>query len=204
MKLKFYFLLSFLNLYVENSFSETISTDGSMGNSQVFNGTNVSISQDVGTTVGNNLFHSFSEFNINQGQTVTFTGADNLQNVISRVTGGNPSVIDGTLKSEIKNADFYFINPNGITFNANAQIDVPAAFHVSTADKIDFGKNRTVFYSNLDKKSTLSSESPVSLGFLGTSKTNNGLLYINHSKLSFKDNSVVDFIAGNITIEGGE
>ena len=72
---------------------------------------------------------------------MTFTGSDSLQNVISRVSGNNSSIIDGILKSDIKNADFYFINPNGITFNANAQVDVPAAFHVSTADKMDFGKN---------------------------------------------------------------
>ena len=29
---------------------------------------------------------------------------------------------------------FFFINPAGVTFGAGAQVDVPAAFHVSTAN----------------------------------------------------------------------
>jgi filamentous hemagglutinin family protein len=181
--------------------AEGIATDGTLGVAQTLNGTDVLIPQTLGKTEGNNLFHSFSDFNIDKGQIVTFTGADNLQNVISRVTGENKSIIDGTLKSDIKNADFYFINPNGITFNANASVDVPAAFHVTTADKMDFGKNGGVFYADLSKKSQLSSESPVALGFLGTSKTNNGLLYIDASELTFKPNRILDIVAKNIQIE---
>jgi filamentous hemagglutinin family protein len=184
-----------------SALAEGIATDGSMGTAQTFNGKNVTIPQTSGSTVGNNLFHSFSDFNINTGQTVTFTGADNLQNVISRVTGNDKSIIDGTLKSDIKNADFYFINPNGITFNANASVDVPAAFHVTTADKMDFGKNGGVFYADLSKKSLLSSESPAALGFLGTSKANNGLIGIDSSQLRFKNEQIMDMVAGEITVE---
>lgn len=184
-------------------FAEGIATDGSMGAVQALTGTNVSIPQTLGKTEGNNLFHSFSDFNINQGQTVTFTGADNLQNVITRVTGDNKSIIDGTLKSDIKNADFYFINPNGITFNSNASVDVPASFHVATADKINFSKNGGVFYANLSNKSTLSSDSPANLGFLGTSKVNNGLLQINGAQLNVKPDKEINFISGNIEIKDG-
>jgi filamentous hemagglutinin family protein len=183
--------------------AEGIATDGTMGAAQTLNGTNVSIPQTLGSTVGNNLFHSFSDFNIDKGQIVTFTGTDNLQNVISRVTGDNKSIIDGTLKSEIKNADFYFINPNGITFNANASIDVPAVFHVTTADKMNFDKNGGVFFSDKSKQSQLSSESPVAFGFLGTSKVNNGLLEINGSQLSVKPDKEINLVAGNIEIKDG-
>jgi filamentous hemagglutinin family protein len=181
--------------------AEGIATDGTMGAVQTLNGAFVSIPQTLGKTVGNNLFHSFSDFNINTGQTVAFTGTDNLQNVISRVTGENKSVIDGTLQSDIKNADFYFINPNGITFGSGASVDVPAAFHVTTADKMDFGKNGGVFYADLSKKSQLSSESPAALGFLNTSKENNGLLHINGAELTFKPNQTLDIVAKNIQIE---
>ena len=181
--------------------AEGIVTDGTIGDAKTLSGANVSIPQNLGSTVGNNLFHSFSDFNIDKSQTVTFTGGDNLQNVISRVTGSDKSIIDGTLKSDIKNADFYFINPNGITINSNAAVDVPAAFHVTTADKIDFGKNGGVFYADLDKKSQLSSDSPAELGFINTSKENNGLLHINGAFLTFKPNQILDIVAKNIQIE---
>jgi filamentous hemagglutinin family protein len=184
-----------------SALAEGIATDGTMGAAQILSGSSITIPQTLGSTVGNNLFHSFSDFNINTGQTVTFTGADNLQNVISRVTGNNKSVIDGTLKSEIKNADFYFINPNGITFNANASVDVPAAFHVTTADKMDFGKNGGVFYADKSKNSSLSSDSPMALGFLGTSKVNNGLIDFNGSQVTLNKTQTMDVVAGNITVE---
>jgi large exoprotein involved in heme utilization and adhesion len=123
--------------------------------------------------------------------------------VISRVTGNNPSVIDGTLKSDIKNADFYFINPHGITFNSNAQVDVPAAFHVSTADKMDFGKNGGVFYADVSKDSQLSSEPPSAFGFLGNSPNNsNGLVDINNAHLNLRDGKTFDVVSGGISIEG--
>jgi filamentous hemagglutinin family protein len=184
-------------------FAEGIATDGTMGAAQPLTGTNVEISQTLGKTAGNNLFHSFSDFNINQGQTVTFTNTSNVnyQNVISRVTGDNKSIIDGTLQSKVGNADFYFINPNGITFNANASVDVPAAFHVTTADKMDFAKNGGVFYANLNNKSTLSSESPAALGFLGTSKVNNGLLKFDGANISLNKVQTMDMVAGNISVE---
>jgi len=57
-----------------------------------------------------------------------------VQNIISRVTGGNPSSIDGTLRSTIPNADWYFLNPYGIMFGPNAKLDVQGGFHASTAD----------------------------------------------------------------------
>ncbi|MFZ2727625.1 MAG: filamentous hemagglutinin N-terminal domain-containing protein [Methylococcaceae bacterium] len=90
--------------------------------------------QDMGTTLNHNLFHSFKSFDINTGEAVIFQGGNHLKNVISRVTGGEVSRINGTLISSIKNANFYFINPAGIFFGGGAKIDVPATFHVSTVN----------------------------------------------------------------------
>ncbi|MEK7989660.1 MAG: filamentous hemagglutinin N-terminal domain-containing protein, partial [Thiotrichaceae bacterium] len=72
------------------------------------------IRQEFGQTVGNNLFHTFDNFNLNLGETAHFSGADSIQNIVVRVIGGEHSVIDGTLKSSIPNADLYFLNPYGI------------------------------------------------------------------------------------------
>jgi filamentous hemagglutinin family protein len=197
----FKFLAFGFAISTQFAFAEGIATDGTMGAAQTLSGANVTIPQTLGTTVGNNLFHSFADFNINSGQTTTFTGGDNLQNVISRVTGGNASNINGVLKSEIKNADFYFINPNGITFGTNSQVDVPAAFHVSTADKMDFDKNGGVFYADLNKDSKLSSDAPAAFGFLGTSKANNGLIDFDNSKIILKPEKTLDVVAGEIKVE---
>jgi filamentous hemagglutinin family protein len=180
--------------------SSGITTDGTMGAAQSLSGTQISIPQALGTTVGQNLFHSFADFNINNGQTVVFSGNDSLVNVISRVTGGNATVIDGLLKSDLKNADFYFINPNGITFGATAQVDVPAAFHISTADKIDLGKNGAVFYADALKNNQLSTELPTAFGFLGTSTATNGLLAVDGSQLNLKNGQSLDAVAGKITL----
>ena len=104
------------------------------------------ISQDLGKTVGSNLFHTFDRFNLKQGEIAQFSGHDSIQNVISRVIGGEPSFINGTLRSTIPNADFYFLNPYGIVFGDHAQLDLQGSFHASTADYLtlsDGGKFHT-------------------------------------------------------------
>ena len=45
----------------------------------------------------NNLFHSFSEFNLPYGKNVYFANPDNVSNILTRVTGNNISEIFGTL-----------------------------------------------------------------------------------------------------------
>jgi filamentous hemagglutinin family protein len=115
-----------------------LSTDGTVGPKQTLSGSQADIPQSLGTTVGKNVFHSFSQFNVDKGQTVTFqeNAPNTLDNVISRVTGGNRSDINGTLRSTPGgHANLYLINPNGVVFGPNAKLDVPGDFHASTADE---------------------------------------------------------------------
>jgi hypothetical protein len=51
-------------------FAEGIATNRSVGAVQNFTGAAISIPPELGKTVGNNLFHSFLDLNINTGQTV--------------------------------------------------------------------------------------------------------------------------------------
>ena len=184
-----------------------IATDGSMGPAQVLSApgvsTSVNIPQSLGTTVGNNLFHSFSTFNIETGQTVTFQEniTNSLTNVISRVTGGSVSNLDGMLRSTPNGkADFYFINPAGVVFGANAQLDVAGAVHISTADQLNF-QDGSHFSATNPNASSLSSTAPSSFGFLGTSIANNGLIDFNGTQLATKDGQTLDIVAGQIKIE---
>ena len=130
----------------------------------------VVIGEDLGTLVGKNLFHSFSEFNIKTGGSATFTADTtphaNIDNVISRVTGNNASNIDGMLRSTIDNANLFFLNPNGVFFGENAQVDVSGAFVVSTADylKLQDGVEVPVSAVAVD---TLMTAPPAAFGFSG-------------------------------------
>jgi len=91
------------------------------------------INADLGVQLGGNLIHSFREFNVAQGETATFSGPSSVQNIISRVTGGTPSSIDGTLRSTTSGSSLYFLNPAGILFGANAKLDLPGSSYASTA-----------------------------------------------------------------------
>ncbi|HAZ40642.1 MAG TPA: hypothetical protein DCY52_00065, partial [Methylococcaceae bacterium] len=81
----------------------TVGAPGYLGISQTLTGGNfsdpVTVTQAMGSTVGTNLFHSFSGFNIAPGQRVTFTEdkAGFIDNVITRVTGNEVSHINGLL-----------------------------------------------------------------------------------------------------------
>jgi len=109
--------------------------DGTLGPNGSFSGDFV-IPDSFGTQVGENLFHSFSVFYVDNGESATFTSAFGgaTSNVIGRVTGTDVSLIDGPLNSTIPGASLWLINPNGVTFGANASLDIQGSFHVSTAD----------------------------------------------------------------------
>lgn len=177
-----------------------IATDGSLGPARTLSGVAVEIPQSLGRTVGANLFHSFSTFNVEAGQTVTFTGDGQLQNVVSRVTGGETSRIDGLLRSQIGQADFYLINPAGAVFGANAQIDVPAAFHVGAADRLKFADG-AVFAVAFGSIGQLSGAAPAAFGFLERSTGNNGLVEIDGAQLAAHGGQTIDIAARGIQIE---
>jgi filamentous hemagglutinin family protein len=89
---------------------------------------------------GANLFHSFREFNLQKGQTASFSSTEIIKNILTRVTGGNQSFINGTLEVVGSNANLYIINPAGIAFGPNAQLNVPASFTATTASGIRFNQ----------------------------------------------------------------
>ena len=125
-----------------------IRTDASLGRAaQSLQGPNYILPQSLGRLSGSNLFHSFSVFNVNTGETATFTTTTSgIANVISRVTGGSASLINGLIRLTAASGtpNFFFVNPAGVVFGSGAAIDVPGAFHVTTADYIIFGRDLQV------------------------------------------------------------
>jgi filamentous hemagglutinin family protein len=90
-----------------------------------------------GARRGGNLFQSFSEFNVGNGQRVYFANPAGVESIFSRVTGRNPSQILGTLGVDGA-ANLFLINPRGILFGANARLDIAGSFQATTADRLVF------------------------------------------------------------------
>ncbi len=92
-----------------------IAPDTTLGNENSTVTSTGSIDQiDGGAARGANLFHSFEEFNVDEGRAAVFTNPSGIENILTRVTGANPSNILGTLGVAGGNANLFLINPNGI------------------------------------------------------------------------------------------
>ena len=142
-----------------------VALDGTLGRSGPLTGPDYQITQDLGKTVGQNLFHSFSSFSLGLSESAVFSGQNGLQNVISRVTGGEQSLINGYIRSKIPGANLYLINPAGIVFGSAGRLDVKGSFHASTADYLLLGTDGR-FDALRPQDSVLTSAAPSAFGFL--------------------------------------
>lgn len=103
-----------------------------------------------GSQRSSNLFHSFQQFSLPNGDTADFVVDPTIQNVIVRVTGTNASNINGLIATtdqaftQVIPTNFFLLNPNGIIFGPNARIFVGGAFLASTAERMLF-QDGTVF-----------------------------------------------------------
>ncbi|MEM9219523.1 MAG: filamentous hemagglutinin N-terminal domain-containing protein [Cyanobacteria bacterium P01_F01_bin.150] len=141
-------LLGVFQVGAESAIAQLI-PDTTLGAENSFITPSVTIQGDVGDRIdggavrGSNLFHSFDQFNINDGQRVYFANPTGVETILSRVTGANGSNILGTLGVD-GTADLFFLNPNGIVFGQNARLDVAGSFLATSANAFQF-QNREVF-----------------------------------------------------------
>jgi len=144
---------------------------------------------------GNNLYHSFEKFNIFEGNSVTFLSEKNIQNIISRVTGGSKSIINGILKANTTN--FILINPYGIYIGPNAKLDHNSNYFFLNVDYIKFEDG--IFNKDSDS-TTLSCSTPSSFGFIDDNIISS--IEIDHSKIILNNNNSISFIGKEIYLTG--
>ncbi|MCT7972646.1 CHAT domain-containing protein [Laspinema olomoucense] len=90
---------------------------------------------------GINLFHSFERFNLDAGQIANFQSLPEIQNILGRITGGNASYINGLIQISGGPSNLFLMNPAGILFGPNAQLNLPGDLTVTTATGIGFGNH---------------------------------------------------------------
>lgn len=186
-----------------------IQTDGSLGaavllDSQSTDSSLYVIGEDLGSVIEQNLYHSFEQFDLATGDTGRFTGSSAISNVVSRITGANPSHLEGKLESKIPGANFYFLNPNGVLFGQNAQVSVPAAFHVSSAENGSFANGmRLVLDSDTGLPSNLEMAPIEKFGFIGGEIKLSGTTLLFGDFGSFDPGSS-DTIGGDLSFRGGD
>jgi filamentous hemagglutinin family protein len=166
---------------------------------------------DGGATRGTNLFHSFWEFNVGEGRGAYFANPTGIENILTRVTGGNPFNILGRL-GVLGGADLFLLNPNGIVFGQNASLDVQGSFVATTANAIQFSNGEVFSASTPSAPSSLLTVNPSAFFFnqvpagaiANYSRTPVGTTPLgNQFGLRVPDGRSLLLVGGDIVMDGG-
>ncbi|HBP87427.1 MAG TPA: filamentous hemagglutinin N-terminal domain-containing protein [Nitrospirales bacterium] len=152
---------------------------------------------------GGNLFHSFGEFGVPTNNIANFLNDAALPttNILSRVTGGNPSNIFGTIQTQgFGNANLFLMNPAGIVFGPNASLNVGGAAHFTTADYLRLADGVQFTALPSDQDALLSVAPVAAFGFL---ESNPASILVDGSTLSVEEGQTISLVGGDITIGSG-
>ncbi|MUG97444.1 filamentous hemagglutinin N-terminal domain-containing protein [Scytonema sp. UIC 10036] len=117
-----------------------------------------------GARRGSNLFHSFREFNVEARRGVYFNNPVGIENILTRVTGNNPSRILGRLGVN-GNANLFLMNPKGIIFGSEAFLDLRGSFVATTASEMIFDGGSQFSAMSPEAAPLLAVNIPVGLNF---------------------------------------
>ena len=187
-------------------------------NSRVTNQGSINIINE-GTRAGTNLFHSFQDFSVSTGNTAFFNNAADITNIISRVTGKSVSNINGLIRAN-GTANLFLLNPNGIIFGSNAQLNIGGSFVATTANSIKFADGKQFFAQPNQKEPLLTISAPTGLAFRDNSTgtiqvlgdghqitPNAGLfptiINNNSTGLLVQPGKTLALIGSNVNVEGG-
>ena len=128
-------------LPINQAAADVVSDQSLRTPTQVEIGQNRTFNISGGTRSGSFIFHSFQDFSLTSQETASFEISGQPRGLIARVTGGRASRINGLIQAQ-SNADIFFLNPSGISFGRNAQLDLGGSFIASTAETLNFSNNR--------------------------------------------------------------
>ena len=174
--------LCFFSLNIPSRTLAQVIPDSTLPNNTITIPGENSIRIEGGTQAGSNLFHSFREFSLPTGSEAFFNNALNVQNIFSRITGTNFSHIDGLIRANGQ-ANLFLINPNGVIFGRNAQLNIGGSFIASTANSIKFSDGSEFSATNpQNMASLLTIKVPIGLQFNGE---NRGIINVEGSGHDF-------------------
>ncbi len=170
-------------------------------------GANNNFTINGGLTRGTSIFHSFQDFSVPTGGSATFTTAPGTQAVVSRVTGNLSSDINGIVNTP--GANFFLINPNGVVFGVNAQLNVGGSFVATTANSAVLsdasGTSYTFGTRNINDDPLLSVNQNVGLNVTRLNFLENSAPIINYANLQTNNpNQYIGLIGGDITLDAGD
>jgi len=194
------------------SMAQSIRTDGTLSTNVTGTSDGLNFTIDDGDRIGNNLFHSFENFSVPTTGSAVFTNPANITNIISRVTGNSLSNIDGLIRAN-GGANLFLINPAGISFGENAQLDIGGSFIGSTAESVRFSDN--IEFSAGASEPLLSINRPTGVRLGPTSReiqiNDNGYQVLSalpirldsSASLQVKPGSTLALVGNGIVSEGG-
>lgn len=207
-KISYWAFLGAIAIITENATAQII-PDVTLGSESSIITPNINnIDQIEGGAIrGTTLYHSFQQFNIAPGQNVYFTNPTQIKNILSRVTGNNPSHIFGTL-GVLGNANLILINPNGILFGPNARLNLSGSFVASTASSIQLSDGSFFSATNPQPVPLLTINVPIGLQFNQTQRNiiNQSVATDSSGKivgLEVPANQTLALVGGDIELEGG-
>jgi filamentous hemagglutinin family protein len=123
------------------------------------------LDDDAGIRANQNLLISLKTFDLDRGESALFFSSLPTRNIITRITGGTASHIDGAVVSQVPGADLFLINPLGMVIGPHATFEVGGSLHVSTAQTMTFADGTSIDLRG-GPVPTLTTASAASFGFL--------------------------------------
>ncbi|MBD2577386.1 filamentous hemagglutinin N-terminal domain-containing protein [Oscillatoria sp. FACHB-1406] len=156
---------------------------------------------------GSNLFHSFEQFGLDANQVANFLSHPQIQNILARVVGNDPSIINGLIQVTGGNSNLYLMNPAGIILGQGASLNVPGDFVATTATGIGFGGDRWFNAFGENRYTTLVGN-PTQFAFdlsqasaiinAGSLKTDNGSVALIGGKIA--NTGRLETLGGNVAV----
>ena len=173
-----------------------IVTDDTIGPAQTLAGPAYAVDADDGQEAGQNLYFSFETLELSDGESLTIDTPDGVTRVLVRVTGGEVSVLNGTVEIA-SGANLYVLNPAGVTFGSGAEITAGSTY-VSAGHSLLMSGEEPFLAARADPE-TLSESAPNAFGVAGSA----GEIALDGAELATPEDATLFLLGGSISLTGG-